>query len=102
MHVEEVTYSMAGAVEVVVAFFPKGDVSQSIELCTPGACGKIAIARSILPLSTVVKSCRCFSEGSPKMIVRVISVVPLRYWAPLSMSSKESGPMVASLSVVGS
>ena len=41
------------------------------------------------PLSTAVKQRFWWSLGAPKCIVRVMSVVPQSYWAPLSRSSIE-------------
>ena len=49
--------------------------------------GKRARAIAMCPLSTSVKQCRISAVGSPKMTVRVTSVVPSRYWPPESSSN---------------
>ena len=50
------------------------------------------------PFSTAVKQRRWWSLGVPKCTVRVMSVVPQSYWAPLSSSSIEPESAVEQLS----
>ena len=52
--------------------------------------GKRAVAMAIWPFNTSVKRVRISSVGSPIATVRVMSVVPSRYCAPLSM--RKSSP----------
>ena len=47
--------------------------------------GKTARATAMWPFSTRVKRSRMCGVGRPTAIVRVMSVVPSSYWAPLSM-----------------
>ena len=50
--------------------------------------GKRATDSAIIPFSTRVKSCLCSRLVAPTAITRVMSVVPVWYWPPESISSR--------------
>ena len=54
----------------------------------------MAVASAMWPFITRVKSCFSCAVGVPMAIVRVMSVVPVRYCAPESMSSSPWGSTV--------
>ena len=76
--------AVAGAVVVVEPGLPQGDARQRVELAAGGARGKRAVASAMWPFSTRVKRSRISAVGGPIATVRVMSVVPSRYWAPES------------------
>ena len=57
--------------------------------------GKRAEAMAICPLRTSVKRSRISFVGLPMATVRVMSVVPSRYCAPLSMRNSSPAPQLA-------
>ena len=63
-------------------------------------CKNLAFARFSMLHRTAVKCFFCSSVTGPSAKVRVISVVPSRYWPPESMSSRSRGSSFASLSGV--
>ena len=61
----------------------------NISTCAPVApCGNCAVASAIWDCKTRVKSSFCRAVGGESAIVRVMSVVPSRYCAPESTSSR--------------
>lgn len=57
--------------------------------------GKRARDSAIIDFSTIVKSRRCRSLTVPTGTTRVMSVVPVTYWPPESISSRPSPAIVA-------
>ncbi|MCY1180904.1 hypothetical protein D9M73_213770 [compost metagenome] len=62
--------------------------------------GNCARDKAITPLSTRVQSRFCSSVGVPTATIRVMSVVPPRYWPPESINSRPSPSMTACSSSV--
>ena len=62
--------------------------------------GKRVRLRAMVPCRTRVTSRRCASLSVPIGHMRVMSVVPKRYWPPESMSSRPSPSMTACASGV--
>ena len=77
---EERADAVAGAVVEVEARLPERGRA-SVSSCAPVApTGKRAVAMAMWPLSTRVKRSRISAVGVPMATVRVMSVVPSRYW----------------------
>ena len=75
---------MAGAVVVVEARLPQRPPGEGVDLDAVSAGRKTQRGDGDVPLSTRVKRSRISGLGAPIGTVRVMSVVPSRYWAPES------------------
>ena len=102
MYVQAMADAVAGSVQIVDAGIPQSFTGEGVDQAAPYACGEFAFGNSDSAFQARVKSFFICSLGSSqRAIVRVMSVVPSKYWAPESSRYKLSVFNSVSVSGVG-
>ena len=94
--------AVAGSVQIVDAGIPQGFTGESVDQAAPYACGKFTFGNSDSAFQGAGKVLlHLLARLSQSAIVRVMSVVPSKYWAPESSRYKLSVFNSVSVSGVG-